>query len=630
MSNHLDREAFTVISTSLGAVIADHATGRVWPHVAGGADEGSIDVPDDLSTLDETAARELHGRLEARYAELRKDATTREQVEELRVLRAAQAKLVERVNEIAAEQQEIASGLDEVDQPVALPDPAAPAGDTSKAPTADATAPTPASAAAPAGAPMAHAAAVGTDAVLTPPDIGGGPPPPSTVPARPNVGYVAAAGQNEVQAGQPVDFDGIARIANASKGIDGSKGKVLAHLAALPAFEDMGDAIGVPLLSRMASVGENDRMIDEAVADWRMRDALARAKPGEQPRFRDGKIAALPDGRTAAICDPLDIIRTIPDCSMDADPLGDSLPQRPAGRLGFQYTRGVSLSALSGGVTTGWDDAQQALVNVTDQGTWKPCIDIDCPNPEPIRADEVIACVRFDVTTEISNPEWVQDVLSKLAALRVRNRTQDLLAKADLLSSRYTFESAYGYGAFPALVEAAMSVVARGVYAERINPADYNLYLPPGLVETLVTDMVGRAYSDPTARAEAIASVVADVEAVTGLTTVRLWDVVGANPFAALNAPGAAPAALPSLGCEGDMDFTVRFLAPESALFFSTGEERTGLESSPELMRQNKVQWFSREFVGLARHGCHPWFSVDLTLAANGARTGFNEPVPCA
>lgn len=613
--------------------------GRILPLVQGGADDGEpTPIPEDLSALDETAARELWAKLGEQIAAKRSEAKSLEQVAELRQLREAQNKVAGRVTEIVNEQTEIQQGLAEIDAEVP-PLPEAPAtGDGANA-TGDGAvvAPTGNADAKPAAdAPAAQAAgatgdtATGITAGISPADIAAGRDTQTAAtvaaaaarPARPRVSYVAAAGQTEIQAGTVVDYERIGQMLDSAKGLDGSKGYVVAHVASLPAFEDMADLRPLAL-SRSLGVEATDRMIRESVDDWRLR-------PENHDRLsaRDkARLAAL--GRTAAICDPLDILRDIPDTSMDADPLGDSLPSRPAGRLGFQFTQAISLSAVSSGVTAGWDEALQAAVDVTDMTTWKPCVDIDCPNPENIRAEEVVACARFDVTTDMSNPERVQDALSKMAALRVRLRTQHLLAKADALSSAYTFESEYGYGAFPALVEASMSVVARAIYAERLDPASYNLYLPPGLVEALVTDLVGRAYQDTEALRQAAAEVVRVAEAVTGLRTIRLWDVVGANPFAALNPPGEAAIPLPPLACAGDQDFQLRFIAPADALYFSTGEEKTGLESSPELLRQNKVQFFSREWVGLAKHGSSPWFTVAASVAANGARTGLNEPVPC-
>jgi len=622
MERITDRLYF-VLNVAGGHQVILTREGRILPVVRGGSgDDGDpIEVPDDLAEMDEATARDLHAKLQAKLQagleEARKSPST-EQVANLQQIRATMERLGEHVTKLVSEQAENAQALEALAQPVALPDAAVPAAADSSAPAGDAAPPatTPEAQAAstmPVTAGLSGAPAIGagqTDAVRAA---------ASATPARPRASYVAAAGQTEVQQGVVVDFEQMGRMIDQAKRLDGSKGFVTAHVAALPAFEDMAEFSGLAL-SRGDGPTATDRKIREAVEDWKLRTG----------RMSDREKARL--GRTAAICEPLDIIREIPDCSMDADPFGDSLPQRPAGRLGFQFTQAISLSAVSGGVTGKWSETSQSFVDPTDPTTWKPCVDIDCPAPESVRAEEVVACARFDVTTEMSNPERVQDVLAKLAALRVRARTQALLAKADALSSAYTFTSTYDLGAFPAVVEASMSVVARAIYDERLDPTDYNLYLPPGLVELLVTDLVGRAYVDQDAGQQAAADVVAQVEAVTGLRTVRLWDVIGNSPFDTLNPPGEAAVALPVLGCNTDDDtatFLLRFIAPEAALYFSTGEEKTGLESSPELLRQNKVQFFSREFVGLAKHGCHPWFTVLASLSGDGSRMGFSSPVPC-
>lgn len=623
----MDRTPAELLTTIInGRAFHVHADGRILPVLRGAQDEGEpaeITVPDDLSTLDEATARELHASLENRYQEIRgQDGLGAAQLEQLRQIRQTQGRLVERVTAIHAEAADVENGLAEVDQPIALPDPP-----QAQTPPADA-APVPDAGQPPAaenqGTPAMPAAQA---AGLTAAQIASARTPqtpaaqkPAGTPARPRANYVAGAGSVDVQQGQVVDFERIGLMVDSAKHrLDGRGGEVQAFVAGLPAFEDQANDLPVPVLSANASASQNDRLIRDAVDDWKL---------------RTGRVTGEQLGRTAAICDPLDIIREIPDCSTDRDPFGDSLPQRPAGRLGFQFTPSILLSAVDAGVQAGWDDADQAAVNPADVETWKPCVDITCPTPTNVRAEAVTACVRFDVTTEMSSPERVQDVMSKLAALRVRKRTVRLLAIADALSSHYTFTSQFGYGAFPALIEGAMSTIARAVYAERIEQGDYNVYLPPGLVEMLATDLVGRAFGDPEALAQAQQSVVDLVENITGLRTVRLLDEVAGNPFAALNAPGDAAEALPRLNELADLSnvraFSVRFIAPEAALYFSTGEERTGIEASPELMRQNKRQWFSEEFVGLAKHGCHPWFRVDMTLCPNGARTGFNTPVACA
>jgi len=619
-------DLFYVVLEVLGRQIALFSDGTILPMVRGAEGEtDAIAVPDDLGEMDEATARDLHTKLEEQFQAKRKDAATKEQVEELRQIRATQARLAERVTAIGAEQAEIAQGLSEIDAPSTLPEITAPAAETTPA-GENGTGNTPVATTVPAAPAQAASTTAPVTAGIGVPNIGGTQSPAvqtaAATAARPRVSYVAAAGQTDIQANAPVDFEQIGLMIDQAKGLDGSAGPVMAHVASLPGFMTNPDfaALG---LSRDDGITATDRKIADAVLDWKIR--TGRAKPSQLAQA----------GRTAAICDPLDIIREIPNCAMQDDPLGDSLPQRPAGRLGFQFTQAISISAVSAGATAGWGDTLQSFVDPATVSTWKPCVDIACPTPQSIRADEVVACARFDVTTEMSNPERVQDVLAKLAALRVRLRTQNLLQKMDALSSRYTFDTAFAYGAFPGMVEASMSVIARAIYAERLDPGDYQCYLPPGLLETIATDLAGRAFNtdDPAGEQEALEDVRKEVENAIGMKTIRLWDVVAdsgatTSPFAALNPPGSGAIALPSLGGDvANQIFQVRFIAPEAALFFSTGEEKTGLESSPELMRQNKVQFFSREWVGLAKHGCHPWFTVAMELDGNGARTGFNTPI---
>src|SRR6185436_9081746 len=70
------------------------------------------------------------------------------------------------------------------------------------------------------------------------------------------------------------------------------------------------------------------------------------------------------DARMAAICEPLDILRDIPDAFNTAEPVRAIFPSRPASRLGFQYFRSVGLANVIGAVNL-WDETDQAAVTRT-------------------------------------------------------------------------------------------------------------------------------------------------------------------------------------------------------------------------------------------------------------------------
>ena len=67
----------------------------------------------------------------------------------------------------------------------------------------------------------------------------------------------------------------------------------------------------------------------------------------------------------------------------------------------------------------------------------------------------------------------------------------------------------------------------------------------------------------------------------------------------------------------------------EGVIYGSTGEIATGVERSPELVRRNQAQWFMEEFVLLAKHGCQPWYRLDLDVCENGTRAALTTPFSC-
>jgi hypothetical protein len=151
-------------------------------------------------------------------------------------------------------------------------------------------------------------------------------------------------------------------------------------------------------------------------------------------------------------------------------------------------------------------------------------------------------------------------------------------------------------------------------------------------LEALVMDRANKGHltsQDAGAVAEYVRS-----EAAAAGWNIRLIDLddVSMNesaPFNTLPAPDVSTGTpLPGLGGSGH-PFRVHVIPPESALYASTGEINTGVERSPELLRQNRAQYFSEEFLFLTKHGCYPWFTLDLTLCPNGGRAALVTPYSC-
>jgi hypothetical protein len=381
-----------------------------------------------------------------------------------------------------------------------------------------------------------------------------------------------------------------------------SGGSLSGVVASLPDFESTPD-LGVAVLSTRRTAEQNTADINETVDAWR--------------QAREGKLP-----RTAAICAPLDILRDIPRCGVVSTPVADLFPQRPISRLGFQYIPQMELADTDSGVAV-WTQADQDLIDDDDSSTWKPVVDIVCADPILVRADEITVGARVDNSTEMSQPEHVEEFMHKLAVQRARRREQYILGELDALSSAYTYTS--NYGALSGLLDAINSLLPRLTYGERLDEGDYDLVLEPGHMQKLFNDENSRVYGDTTAaRKAAILAKLKDECGVSRIVVSRDFRT-GGFTYGAVNPPGDSADALPTL-----QDANRVRLVPSSAfLYGATGEQATGWQTDPQLVRQNRTQWFSTEWVLLAKHGCHPAAFIDVLACGNGSRANGIAPVNC-
>lgn len=414
--------------------------------------------------------------------------------------------------------------------------------------------------------------------------------------ARPQVGWIADGGQQKFAQGMPINYSQIGDVMNSvrTRRVTPTSGPMEGVIASLPSFESTQD-LGVDVLSNRNVAERNTSLITEAVAAWR--DA------------REGRLA-----RTAAVCSPLDIIREIPRCGVAATPFADLFPQRPIARLGFQYIPQMALSAVADGVTV-WTETNQNNIDDDDSSTWKPVVDIDCADPVEVKAEEITAGARVDNATEMSQSEHVEEFLHKLTVQRARRREQYLLSEFDSGASAYTFTGSYG--PLTALLEAGLALMPQLVYGERLDEGDYDLVLEPGHLQKLINDENSRIYGDTLAvRRASIINKIKDDLGVMNVVVLRDFRT-GGFAFQSPNPAGDAADALRTLPDAN----RVRFVPSGAYLYGSTGEQSTGWATDPQLARQNRTQWFSKEWVALAKHGCNPAAYVDLLASKQGARS---------
>lgn len=420
---------------------------------------------------------------------------------------------------------------------------------------------------------------------------------------RPRVAYVAGAGQRAFTQGVELGWESMARawdsLRNIKPGIDGSQAKAV--VASLPAFEDT-DGLHVEMLTADNTVLHNDRLIQQSVDAWQAK--------------RAGQDLA---AHVAAICEPLDIIREIPQCGETDTPFTDLFPQRPIGRLGFTFTRGSSAAAVDGAITSINIATFESALNEANPSTWKPCIPINCATPVTVTAEELVTCVTVQTSTEMSSPERVQEFMHKLRVQRARRREQLQLTRWDATASGYNFSGQNGVGAVPSMVEAIETLLPQLAYTERLDETDWDIVIEPGYLNKLTIDL--HMVCNPVEMAGARSETLAMIRNLLGRPVTVLRDFKGANPFQTQ----------PAAGAEDDLDALpatdrIRLVPAGAYIYGSTGEEATGWQTDPQLVRQNRKQAFTAEYFLLAKHGCHPAAYIDITSYASGGRGGCVEP----
>ena len=423
---------------------------------------------------------------------------------------------------------------------------------------------------------------------------------------RPTVDYMAKGGQTTFAEGTVLDMTALGQVISEiqSAGRDSGQGIV----ASLPSFEVTQGHLHEVLTTRM-SADHATALIDETV----------KAHNERRRRIIDGTLDQI-DGVTAAICTPLDIIREVPECGVTDTPFSDIFPQRGVGRLGFQFFPQMALIDTDPNINV-WSEDDQDAIDEGDPTTWKPSPLIQCLPAVSVTAEELVASAQVDNSTQISQPEQVVQFMHKLAVQRARRREQYLQGKYDALASGYTYTGEYG--AMVSLINTG-ELLERLVYGERLDAGDYDLVLEPGHMRKLVEDEDARVFGDTlAARRSNIESAIRDKLGVGRI--VELRDFRTGHGYAALNDPGDPATAMPRLYDAN----RVRFVPASAFIFGATGEDSTGWETDPQLVRQNRMQWFSKEWLLLAKHGCHPAAYIDVLSCASGARGNGIEPIDC-
>lgn len=415
---------------------------------------------------------------------------------------------------------------------------------------------------------------------------------PAAVTAALQMTVTAAVNSASFERGSNVGPAEFGQLAEAALGANGSAVSATV-IASLGGYEQFAGQI--EMLSMSQGTYANSRMI---------RDAIARRRTNRTV--------------TAALCDPLEIIREIPDCGVDNRPFRDVFTQLPMARGGFTYTPGIDVDAQI------WTEADQAGVDPNDPDTWKNCSLIACSPSETVKAVEAVGCITFDDTTEWSNPELVAQAWNRSRVKMARASEVQLLRDFDaqaLAAGGALSETALADYAMQAATKEALALALNAIlYEVRETAEDYQIVLPYGLARLIAANESGQEHGGCVSETDVL-NCIGDV---TGSQAVSLLDASGQGPDVAPLALN--PGNVSVLSAAASIR-RIR-LVPVSSMFVGvTGVEDYGVERSPELRRQNRAQMFAKEYFALGRPGCAIPAYIDIdALCVRGGRLGQVTP----
>lgn len=265
-----------------------------------------------------------------------------------------------------------------------------------------------------------------------------------------------------------------------------------------------------------------------------------------------------------------------------------------------------------------WNAADQAAVDTADPATWKHCFTLpDCPTTVQVSAYFLWRCLRVTIEDQMSRPQYVQNITTLMEAMLARSAETALLATIDAWSFNRTVPNTPGMGVMAQVFWAIEHVMAWATAGLRIDRSAYSLIIPEFLLNAARIDAFF-AGEDMNAVGDKM------MEAAGGrLVVTPDWGTEG-NPMAPIGlqpTPDAADAAdgtdiplLPSTA-------VIRLVPLEDFVWGQTGVVDYGIETSPDLRRQNAALYFGEMAEIAYKNGGRPSFTLTLEdIVPNGAR----------
>lgn len=348
-------------------------------------------------------------------------------------------------------------------------------------------------------------------------------------------------------------------------------------------------------------------------------------------RFVAEQQAKHADALLAAFCGPGELNRDQRVAVSTARPIAQALGQANAPiaiGLGIhEFFRAIGLADLHAHYTANpsaakgigqWNATDQAAVDTSDPATWKGCFTLpDCPGTVQVSAYFLWRCLRVTVEDQMSRPQYIDNITMLMEAMLARSAESALLATMDAWSFQRTVPNTPGMGAMAQLYWAVEQVMAWATSGSRIARSSYSLIVPeflinmaridaffagedPGQVMTKMTEAAGgRLVVTPDWGAEGNAMLPMPVQP---------------TPDAAASGNGTAIPLLPTSA-------VIRLVPLEDFVWGQTGVVDYGIETSPDLRRQNAALWFGEMAEIMYKNGGRPSFTLTLqNIVPNGAR----------
>jgi hypothetical protein len=408
----------------------------------------------------------------------------------------------------------------------------------------------------------------------------------------PHESLVASAANGRWAPGTPLSLTDVGAIAASVAGDPSQQGKNVGILTIQKPF--------TPTVLPSNSAAANSQAIAAALGDETLQAALT-------------------------VCGPPDILRDVPECLNTSRYVDGWFRTIPAAHGQIQFYRPFGLSDVASAVTV-WTQTQQDAVVDATPGTWKPCPEIGCLPTATASQDAIPSCLTMKVFDTMTSPEAVGSALFALRAQTARTADGHLLQLFDALASRYTFDATQSashmdLGATIDLYDLIGRLLGMVSATNRdIDAGQYTIGIEAGLLAHANLDVVSAC--NPQEAQDELQPLLAGL----GIGAVKVtpdWSLAaGSGPWSGtlpINAVGNAAVAVPAR----PTTWTIRLFAPSDFGMLSAGEENFGVVPDLDNKRRNKITWFGEIWQGLAKIGCRPAFSVQVTgLQASGVRAG--------